>query len=854
MLNKSIKKVTTLSLIVLLITLSFAQLLTTQPKVKASSDLAVVHDQLQVSPGVNYRDERLSINARVQATRVMEIDLNDSYTKVGVGIPDPFPSLLTTTTQARRASKENHHVVGSINASFFHFDNRLPAYLLAENNHIFNLGAISANSSGYMRVPAAFGIDKNGKSLIDRYELQTTVTAGSTSVSVVAFNRARGSGEVVIYTPAHRFETTRENEFGVEIVVSSPETRIDHDLKFGEELVGTVEKIRRYGETPSSTIPSDGLVISGQSSSLSQIIQGLEIGDEIKVKIEVEDQWKDADFMLASGPLLVQKGKVDMTIDPTSPRATERHPRTAVAVNKERDRVFFVTVDGRQPGYSTGMTLNELAEYLVSVGAYQAINLDGGGSTTMATRFYGQQYPIVANQPSDGFQRSVSTVLHAISTAPYGEATYMKLNRSADEKTVIGTSMEIKPDYVIDQYFNPLPINMDEFSITVEGEIGRVEGNRFFAEKIGTGKLHVQYKSVEATVNVTVENIEKLELQPGKVVIGPNATQEMAVIAYSKNQKVDIDDSVVQWSVEGDVGTLEDAVFTAGSGVGKGSITAAVSDTKATVAVEVREKPLLLSTFDDVTNWRADMIRAYASLSGNFENEPVREGSGSAKLFYDMSVGEAGTAAAYVIANQPLTIQGYPDHLGIWVYGNASRNWLRGNVVDGTGQRHTIDFTSDGGLDWSGWKYVTADIPKNLPTPLAFERIYVVETVQSRQGSGILYFDQLQVGYSASYQETYFTIDSEDETVSVDKKWRITFNSEVDEATVNHTNIYVIDQFGNKQPINLEIGEEESVISVYAPEGGYQLNEHYQLVITSGVKSTNGVPLVNSVTKTFKVQ
>ncbi|MFP3339096.1 phosphodiester glycosidase family protein, partial [Micrococcus sp. SIMBA_131] len=84
------------------------------------------------------------------------------------------------------------------------------------------------------------------------------------------------------------------------------------------------------------------------------------------------------------------------------------------------NRVFFVTVDGRQPGYSTGMNLKEFANYLVGLGANYALNLDGGGSTTMVTRKVGDELASLTNSPSDGFERSVSAILQAVSTAPQG--------------------------------------------------------------------------------------------------------------------------------------------------------------------------------------------------------------------------------------------------------------------------------------------------------------------------------------------------------------------------------------------------------------------------------------------------
>lgn len=88
-----------------------------------------------------------------------------------------------------------------------------------------------------------------------------------------------------------------------------------------------------------------------------------------------------------------------------------RHPRTAVAVRGDRRRLLLVTVDGRQPGYSEGMTLVELAGFLRAIGATDAINLDGGGSTTMAVRRSDGSVAVV-NRPSDRTgERAVANAL-----------------------------------------------------------------------------------------------------------------------------------------------------------------------------------------------------------------------------------------------------------------------------------------------------------------------------------------------------------------------------------------------------------------------------------------------------------
>ena len=83
-----------------------------------------------------------------------------------------------------------------------------------------------------------------------------------------------------------------------------------------------------------------------------------------------------------------------------------RHPRTAVGWNPEEGRLLWVVVDGRQAPYSAGMTLSELEWLFVRLGATEALNLDGGGSTALALD--GR----VANRPSDPEgERAVANVL-----------------------------------------------------------------------------------------------------------------------------------------------------------------------------------------------------------------------------------------------------------------------------------------------------------------------------------------------------------------------------------------------------------------------------------------------------------
>ena len=89
-------------------------------------------------------------------------------------------------------------------------------------------------------------------------------------------------------------------------------------------------------------------------------------------------------------------------------------PRTALALDRTGRRLFMVVVDGRQPGYSTGATLEELAAIIVLHGGYEALNMDGGGSSALARRGDNGR-PVLLSSPIDdgvpGQERAVGNHL-----------------------------------------------------------------------------------------------------------------------------------------------------------------------------------------------------------------------------------------------------------------------------------------------------------------------------------------------------------------------------------------------------------------------------------------------------------
>lgn len=217
-----------------------------------------------------------------------------------------------------------------------------------------------------------------------------------TKHDINGLNRPRGENELIVFTPEfHR--TTLSDPGGLEIITRRGRVVELHDKK------------------GSSVIPADGFVISTSGTAREWALKNLRRGARVQlnlnlspVEAEQAASWKLATSVIGGGPQLIKEGRVEITnaaeeILPSF--VSDLHPRTTIARLKS-GQILLVTVDGRQPGASIGMSLTMLADLLIEFGAVEAINLDGGGSTAMVIRNK------LVNKPSDAAgERPVSDAI-----------------------------------------------------------------------------------------------------------------------------------------------------------------------------------------------------------------------------------------------------------------------------------------------------------------------------------------------------------------------------------------------------------------------------------------------------------
>ena len=170
-------------------------------------------------------------------------------------------------------------------------------------------------------------------------------------------------------------------------------------LRVGQTLDTYVLDVREGGNT---RLDADTMVLS-LGPALTPTLPVVKAGDTLKLLVETSPDLSGARTAIGGGLVLMSGGALGNLGGPSQ----QRHPRTAIGWNDEH--FFFFVVDGRQFGLSAGMTYPELGALVKRYGCTEAMELDGGGSSTMWVK------EKIVNSPSDGEQRPIANALILVS-------------------------------------------------------------------------------------------------------------------------------------------------------------------------------------------------------------------------------------------------------------------------------------------------------------------------------------------------------------------------------------------------------------------------------------------------------
>lgn len=234
------------------------------------------------------------------------------------------------------------------------------------------------------------------------------VLSDGRGMTLDGINVALRGGKVSMFTAAYG-KTTRNVKDTTEIRIRIEQPR--PPLQLGTPARIRFLDIRHIGNAP---IPADGAVLAGNGAGAKALDLLWSNLNQKRIKrfaeVTVRSNNEDAVGSIGGSHVLLRDGRRTFTVVPRG-LVQGRHPRTVVGWNRAGE-IFLVTVDGRKPKSAEGMSLLEISDYMRRMGATDAINLDGGGSTTFVTR--GK----VINRPSDGRERGVATALVVVPVRP----------------------------------------------------------------------------------------------------------------------------------------------------------------------------------------------------------------------------------------------------------------------------------------------------------------------------------------------------------------------------------------------------------------------------------------------------
>lgn len=275
------------------------------------------------------------------------------------------------------------------------------------------VGGQSQTLNGFRRARGVVGVQPSGALMMDRLNTAVDVRrSDGTTVEVDEVNlqpRVNGdvnvpSGELILY----------DRLFGTPVEVPSSSVVVVVDgmrLPPSGWVSGTVSSVTTYSSSTTITVPRGTSVLLAHGTARDRL-DGVAPGQEIAARVGPSplstdpSTWGSAVHSVPGGPLLLRDGRRTSTDEWRSEGFSDshllsRHPRTAIGLTGTGE-VLMVTVDGRQPGHSVGMSVGELQRFMEGLGAREALNLDGGGSTTMTVDAE------VRNRPSETGRRAAN--------------------------------------------------------------------------------------------------------------------------------------------------------------------------------------------------------------------------------------------------------------------------------------------------------------------------------------------------------------------------------------------------------------------------------------------------------------
>jgi len=464
----------------------------------------------------------------------------------------------------------------------------------------------------------------------------------------------------------------------------------------------------------------------GGAEVLEQVTADAEVTLDIAPSLPADAAVTGSDVLLADGVVVADDPAV--------------HPRTAVGVGPDGSELFVLALDGRAH-VGRGMSLPEVAQLLLDMGATDAVNLDGGGSTTMVARTAGAAAPQVMNTPSDGEERPVPNALVFRSTAESGTVADAMVDTVSEQphtervlpglrRTLEGTALDA----------NLAPVEAEGTFSTDSSAVSLSPDGSGRAAVTGTqrGTAEVSFTAGEESAATELEVIGELDHvrasrdilalaeagDSGEITVtGADADGTRAPIEVTDIQVEAPDGFTVERS------GIETLTVTAHSDDAAGTLRLSVAGHTAEVALSAGMRTEEVVDFSDAADWTFDSARASGEVAPATGPEP---GTSGLDVSYDFTQSTA-TRGGYAVAPEPVELPGQPRAVTMWMRGSGDGEWLRLQVRTGDGTVTNLDGPM---VTWEGWQQISFEVPPGTSYPLTLERVRMMETRPDAQYQG----------------------------------------------------------------------------------------------------------------------
>lgn len=742
----------------------------------AASDKALVKTGGQmVSAGVarsDYTFKTTRSNKAVEtAIHVIEVDVNNPYISLQA-ISGDNGTVAKRTNVMNMAT--NTGAIAAINGDVFGMKNEgapLGTQIISNNLIV---------SPSLLKGMYAFGINQKKEPVIDSYTFEGKATAGNGNSFIISgINQSMYSSDITgeayshvnklfIYTsawggkqrPANSGTTPTEVLVVDGIVTAIPEGGIVQDV-----------------------IPSNGYVLRGHKDA-AVFLQSLAIGDPVQADYTLISKTTNKavdpasfEMMVSGHTLLVENGKAsNFSRDITGVSGSSYTSRTAIGYSADGKKVYMVTAE--RSGSNSGLSLKELQKVLVELGVHKAINLDGGGSTTMVERKLGYTTLSLAHQTQENSLRAVANGIGIYTNAPQGQLKGVSI--SGPTQLFIGQSTSFATR-AYDTYYNPISLNDIKWSSS--NERGKFDGTTYTALKPGTVEITAKTAQLSAKHNIQIVSGEELQSLVSNSGIGSlveGAVQPVSITAKLKTgTSYKLDGNYLTWEYIGFNGTFKDGsivVNSVNNGATMGYAIARYDGVATMIPFTLQEERNTLENFDAVKYSITNQVLPVDTTKGKVElvTGLGNQSSGKAlQISYDFTEG-TGTKASYaMLSTGGITLASNVSGLSMDVYGDGSNNWLRAELIDANGQLSYVDIAKS--VNWTGWKSITMDLDKtDVKEPLKLRRIYVItldSTKSDLAASGAIAIDNIaqltkKVGSSTDSNKILLTINKKQALVS----------------------------------------------------------------------------------------